>query len=272
MDRAKLRHYLVGEFSWKRVIRSLLLIYGCLLVFAWAWSDRMLFPEKQASYSDGPDFFKLATEDGKVTARFLESSNSYRTVLYSHGNAEDLGDLREYLEEYASNGYSVLSYDFPGRGTSDGRPTEESTCRAIEAAWRFLVETRHVPPARIVIHGRSVGGGPSAWLASREKPAGLILESTFVTAFRALTHVPLAPFDKFRNNRRIRQVECPVLVIHGTDDRTIPYWHGKELYEAALEPKSSFWAEGATHDDVPWSPGYWQSINSFVAGMANVDQ
>jgi len=268
MDRIKLRHYLVGEFSWKRVFRSFLLIYGCLLVFAWVWSDRMIFPPKVSSYADGPEHIKLDTVDGRITALFLTASNSYWTVLYSHGNAEDLGDLREYLAEYASNGYSVLSYDYPGRGTSDGdRPTEQGAYRAIESAWRFLVETHHVSPDRVIIYGRSVGGGPSTWLAARERPAGLILESTFVTAFRALTRVPLTPFDKFRNNHWIRKVACPVLIIHGTEDRTIPFWHGLSLHADAPGPKASFWAEGSTHDDVPWSPGYWQAIGAFADSL-----
>jgi fermentation-respiration switch protein FrsA (DUF1100 family) len=96
--------------------------------------------------------------------------------------------------------------------------------------------------------------------------AGLILESSFVTAFRVVTRIPLVPFDKFRNIYKIKQVQCPVLVIHGRDDKTIPFWHGEKLFEAANEPKLNFWVDGAGHNDLFWVAGnrYWDMIKEFT--------
>jgi fermentation-respiration switch protein FrsA (DUF1100 family) len=188
------------------------------------------------------------------------------TVLYNHANAVDLGDIRGFLEKYRLQGFSVLSYDYPGYGTSSGRPTTANACRAADAALTYLVEQQGIAEDRIIVHGRSVGGGPALHLAHANEVAGLIAESTFVTAFRVLTHIPLIPFDKFRNIARIDEVDCPVLVVHGRDDSTIPFWHGQRLFQEADDPKMSCWLDGTTHNRMPGEAetAYWAAIASFA--------
>jgi len=78
------------------------------------------------------------------------------------------------------------------------------------------------------------------------------LESTFVTAFRVRTHIPLLPFDKFRNVAKLKDVGSPVLVMHSADDEIIPLWHGKMLFENAGEPKRFLWVEKSGHAGIPF--------------------
>jgi hypothetical protein len=106
-----------------------------------------------------------------------------------------------------------------------------------------------VPSNCIIALGRLLGGGVTVDLASRRPLGGLIIESTFVTAFRVLTKIPLFPSDKFRNISKIKNVNCPVLVIHGEDDEVIPFWHGEKLFQQANEPKLSLWVDGAGHNN-----------------------
>lgn len=266
MDKRLLKKYLVGDFTVRRLIRSLAFIYGSLLIFALVWSDQMIFQPQPCSYSDADGIVKIQMPDGPaISALYLTNSMSRYTVLYNHANAVDLGDIRGFLETYRQHGFSVLSYDYPGYGTSPGRPTTDNACKAAEAALSYLTEQRGTPLDHIIIHGRSVGGGPALYLAHEHEVAGLIAESTFVTAFRVLTRIPVTPFDKFRNIARISKVNGPVLVIHGRDDDTIPFWHGQKLFESAKEPKMSCWMDGATHDDIPEEAEdkYWRTIASF---------
>ena len=107
----------------------------------------------------------------------------------------------------------------------------------VEAAYAYLVNELGVAPQRIIVLGRSVGSGPATYLASRKPVGALLLESPFVSAFRVVTGIPILPFDKFNNLSRIGQVHCPALVVHGTADRVVAFWHGRKLYEAANEPK-----------------------------------
>lgn len=103
-------------------------------------------------------------------------------------------------------------------------------------------------------------------LASRRKLAGLIVESSFVSAFRAVTRIRVTPFDKFNNIDKIKKVKCPVLMIHGKDDRIIGLWHSEKLFEAVNKPKLKFWVDGAGHNNLLSKAGvrYWGIIEEFT--------
>ena len=169
------------------------------------------------------------------------------TILFSHGNAEDLGDLSGHLEQFRQHGFSAIAYDYSGYGTSSGKPTERAARLNVEAVYDYLVTKRGIAPDRIIIWGRSIGSGPSVHLAANRPAAGLVIECGFVSAFRVLTRVRLLPFDRFDNLRALERVTCPVLIIHGTDDEIIPFWHGQRLFDTAREPKSRLWVERAGH-------------------------
>lgn len=266
MKRTILKQYLIGDFSIKRLLRSLAFVYACLLVFALLWSDRMIFQPQSSTYTDAEDIIKIEMANGSpISAVYMANPTAKYTVLYNHGNAEDLGDLLVFLEQYQQQGFSILAYDYPGYGTSPGRPTTANACKAADAALKYLIERQGIPLDRIIVHGQSVGGGPALYLAQKNSVAGVIVGSTFVTAFRVLTHFPLAPFDKFRNISRIDDINCPVLVIHGRKDDIIPFWHGEKLFKKAIQPKMSCWLNGATHNYIPPEDRltYWAAIASF---------
>jgi fermentation-respiration switch protein FrsA (DUF1100 family) len=273
MDKKTLKKYLVGDFTVWRLVRSAIFIYVCVLIFAAVWSDRMIFQPQPASYKDDATILKIPVANGTpISAVYLDCPEAQFTVLYNHSNAEDLGDIREFLEQYRKQGVSVFAYDYNGYGTSSGHASTRNVYKDADAALKYLMEQRGIPLNRIIIHGRSVGGGPATYLAHENRVAGLIVESTFVTAFRVLTRMPLTPFDKFRNVSRIGKVNCPVLVIHGRNDTTIPFWHGEKLFHKAREPKMNCWIDGMTHDYIPpeGEKTYWQAVASFVASLGRL--
>lgn len=227
-------------------------LYLLLAGYAWLVSDSMLFYPKYAKYPDPASSFKIKTEDGAaITALSLENDSARYTVLYSYGNACNLGGSLDFMRYLQQQGFSVFGYDYHGYGTSQGRPSEQSVYRDIDAAYTCLVDSLKVPPGRIIAFGRSLGGAVACDLASRKPLAGLIMESSFVTAFRVMTRVPLLPFDKFNSIRKIKKVRCPILVIHGDSDTTIPAWHGRALFRAAPEPKRLVIIPGGGHNDIP---------------------
>ncbi len=243
------------------------LSYVGVCLYALAVANRMIFLPQPPSYGDGPGVLKLDTSDGRrISAMHLRNPEAGLTVLYSHGNAEDLGDVLPFLEAMRKRGFSVMSYDYAGYGTSEGKPSEKVTYRDIEAAYAYLVGEAGVAPQSIIVHGRSVGGGVASHLAAGKPVGGLILESSFVSAFRVMTRYPLLPFDKFPNLRRIAKVDCPVLIIHGEADEMVPAWHGRKLFAKAREPKSHVVLPGARHNDAVWKdhPEYWQALEQFA--------
>ena len=252
------------------VLRGLLLLVlglYVIVVIAALLSDRLIFQPQQPGYRDHTGILKLASSDGvNISATYLPNPEANFTVLFSHGNAEDIGDDQPLLERIRAAGFSVFAYDYQGYGTSEGRATERHTYEDEDAAYNYLVQSVHVQPNKIIAFGRSVGSGPACDLASRRQVAGLILESAFTSAFRVMTRIRVLPFDKFDNLRKIKSVHCPVLIIHGTQDSVINSSYGKELFAAANEPKQALWVEGATHNDVAFvgGAGYFGTLKTFA--------
>lgn len=256
MKNLPLRKLLIGELSWKRLVRSVLFIYTFFALYVFFRADSMIFLPQPASYQDTEDILKIpVTSTEQISAIHLPNPQSAYTLLYVHGNAEDLGDVRPMLERLHSWGFSVFSYDYRGYGTSNGRPNEENAYQDADAAYTYLTQQLKIPPEQIILYGRSVGGGSATELAARHAVAGLILESTFTSAFRVVVPFPLLPFDKFSNLDKLQKVDCPVLIMHGQADQTIPIQHGQTLYQAAPDPKMFLWVAEAGHDDLTWVAG-----------------
>ncbi|MBI4543660.1 MAG: alpha/beta hydrolase [Gemmatimonadetes bacterium] len=249
---------------------ALLVAYGVLALLALLWSERLIFQPPPASYGPAPDLLSLTTSDGvALAALYLPNPDGRYTLLYSHGNAEDLGDARPGLEALRDLGFAVFAYDYRGYGRSSGRASEAGVYRDVEAAYQYLTGPLAVLPERIILHGISVGSGPAVELATRRPVAGLILEGAFASAFTVLTRVPLFPFDRFRNLRKLGRVHCPVLVIHGTADEVIPFAHGRKLFAGAQAPKQHLWVRGARHNDLRLVAGerYGRALQEFEATL-----
>jgi hypothetical protein len=257
---------LLGKFSVWRIVRSVLFIYLAIGVYAFFFADRQIFQPQPSSYQDDRTILKLASAPNlQISAVYLPYPNATYTVLYSHGNGEDLGDVRLRLTQIHALGVNVFAYDYRGYGTSQGRASEQAAYQDIDAAYRYLTTTLKQPSNRIIVYGRSVGSGPSIDLATRQAVAGLVVESGFTSVFRVITHRPLFPFDKFPNINKIGAVYCPVLFIHGTRDRTIPFQHGQALFDRANQPKTFLTVDGADHNDVEQLAGarYTQALQTF---------
>ncbi len=252
------------------VLGSLLVGWALLSLAVWFQADRLLFQPHEASYRAGADVTLIPTRGGEeIAARWLPAPGARYTLLYAHGNAEDLGDLRWHLEELRSAGFSVLAFDYRGYGASQGRPSTRASAEDADAAYDHLVRVLGVPPERIIAHGRSLGGGVMAGLASRRPVAGLVLESTFVSAFRVVPWAAVFPFDRMKTERALRGMRIPVLVVHGSDDAVVPEWHGRALYGAARGPKHALWIRGAGHDDLADVAGerYARALRDFAASL-----
>jgi fermentation-respiration switch protein FrsA (DUF1100 family) len=257
----------------KGVVLTALLTYTAFASLAYFVSDRMIFQPPRPSYR--PDQLPIVmlpgADGGSIATLYLPNPRAALTLLYAHGNAEDLGQLAPSLEELRRAGFSVLAFDYRGYGASTGGPTTASgATRDMEAVYQHAVRTLGIPTSRLVLYGRSVGSGPATDLAARFPVGGLVLESAFVSAFRVVTRVALLPFDRFPNLRHLRRVHAPVLVIHGTDDEVIPISHGRRLFETARRPKQALWIEGAHHNDVSLVGGgrYWAALRDFSRSIA----
>ncbi|MBE9028426.1 alpha/beta hydrolase [filamentous cyanobacterium LEGE 11480] len=266
------RNWLTQIPDWKVLIRIPVLIYCTIAAYGFFFADRQMFIPQYASQAPLPKPpIAITTPNGEIiTLVHLTHPQATHTILYSHGNAETLGSIYPHLLKLKDLGFNVIAYDYRGYGLSQGTPSETNAYQDIEATYKYATEQLQIPSRRIILFGRSIGGGPSTYLASQKPIAGLILESTFTSIFRVVIPFPLLPFDKFPNRDRIAQVKAPVLIIHGNRDEIIPFEHGKILFQAASNPKQFQAIPNAGHNDVSDIGGiiYSQAIKDFVAKIA----
>ncbi len=211
--------------------------YAGLFLFGWFCGDYLIFPAPRPSYAvTAPDLIRLPLAGGgDVAALWLPHPGAQTAILYFHGNGQDLGGIRARMDFIRTNsGCAVLAVDYPGYGLSAGKPSEDGTLRAADAAFGHLSGVRGFSQENIVLWGTSLGSGPAVDLASRRHVKGVILEAPFTSTFRTVTKVKIVPFDRFDNRAKIDRVQSPLLIIHGDRDSVVPFEQGKELIAAAV--------------------------------------
>jgi abhydrolase domain-containing protein 17 len=200
------------------------------------------------------------------------------TVLYSHGNAEDLGQIKSWLKHLSKKlQVNVLGYDPKGYGFNRGTPTEKDSYRDIERVYQYLRVKLKIPTEKIILWGRSLGCGSSVNLAAKlchnkEQPlAGLILQSPFASAMTVVTNkLSWLPWsDIFVNKNKIHLIGVPIFIMHGTEDTVINIKHSHELVTRANKDLVTFWPIlGAGHNDVEkYEDALFNHVGKFITTL-----
>lgn len=248
-----------------KIIIQLAAIYILINTLVYLSADRSIFAPPESTYIDSNDIIKIDTSHGEISAKYMQNPNAKFVILYSHGNAEDLNMLSSLMQNIYNLGFSIISYDYAGYGTSDGSPSEAATYEDILSVYDYL-RAQNIQASRIIIFGRSLGSGPSIELAANHQVAGLILEGAFMSAYRVVTYIPLFFFDKYENIAKINKIHVPILFIHGQKDNVIPSIHGKNLYELYKGEKYYLWLPGRGHNDITVDD-YTDAIMSFTSKL-----
>ena len=220
------------------------------------------------SYQD----VEFVTEDDiRLHGWFIPNESAEKTILFFHGNAGNISHRLESIDIFNRLGLNVFIIDYRGYGQSEGKITEQGSYRDAVAAWHYLVNTRAIDESQIILFGRSLGASVATWLASKQSPSALIIESGFTSVpsmgqriypflpVRWLTHF------KYDTMNYIRSVSCPVLVTHSKDDEIIPYDEGLKIFEAANDPKHFLEMQGGHNDGFRVSgTGYINGLRDFI--------
>lgn len=213
----------------------------------------------------------LQTSDGtRIHAWWAPAWHATGALLYCHGNAGNLSHrIGNIIRLSTMLGQSVLIFDYPGYGKSDGSPSEEGCYAAARAAYDWLAETKQMPPEQIVLFGKSLGGGVATELALRRPHRALVLVKTFTSipnmARRSWLTFASASLvaNEFDNLAKIRRCPSPVYIAHGDRDEVIPFAQATQLYAAAPSPKRFFLLKGSGHND-PLPADFLADLASFL--------
>ncbi|XP_057420202.1 uncharacterized protein LOC130714315 [Lotus japonicus] len=246
------------------------------------------FPPEPPTYDvyreqDGTAVFSGITADKNVDVHVLETKGGNRVVatfwkhpfarftfLYSHGNAADLGQMHDlFIELRAHLRVNIMSYDYSGYGASTGKPSELNTYYDIEAVYNCLKNEYKLKQEDLILYGQSVGSGPTLHLASKlQRLRGVVLHSAILSGLRVLYPVKMTFwFDIYKNLDKIRHVNCPVFVIHGTNDDIVDLSHGKRLWELSKEKYDPLWVKGGGHCNLETFPEYLKYLRKFINAM-----
>ena len=186
-------------------------------------------------------YFK--TEDGvKLNGWFVKASEDAPVMIFFHGNAGNISGRLGRIDVFHRMGISVFIIDYRGFGLSEGVPTEQGMYLDAQAAFDYLNTREDVDQSKVFVYGVSLGGAAAVDLASKREVNGLIIDSSFSSgADMAKIIFPGVPSflirTKMDNLNKIRNIKAPKLIIHSTEDRTVPYELGRKLFDAASEPK-----------------------------------
>lgn len=251
------------------------LAYFAVIVLVFLFQSKLVyFPQMGREIAVTPRAYgldfepaEIKTADGETLyAWWVPVPDARGTVLLLHGNAGNISHRLDYLLMFRRLHYSTLIVDYRGYGRSTGSPSEEGTYRDAEAAWNYLVKTRAVNPADIVIFGESLGGAVAAWLAARVAPRAVVLASTFTSApdlgAQVYPFLPVRLISRFKYDTldSLRRVRAPVLVAHSRDDDIVPFAHGQKLYAAANAPKQFLEMRGGHNDGFVFMREEWVKV------------
>ena len=264
------------------LVLSTIFYFSGYLLLRLGQTKLIFFPDRQIKstpHEYGLDYQDVWIDVGsdKVHGWWIPTAKlSTPALLYFHGNSSNLGDLTEIAAIFHQLEVSVFLIDYRGYGKSSPIfPNETRVYEDVEAAWQYLIQTRQLEPKQIFVYGHSLGGAIALDLAVKHpEMGGLITEGTF-TSIEDMAGLSMAfklfPLNWLVNQRfdsinKIRSLQTPILILHGTNDRVIPLSMAKELFVAAPEPKQLEIFPLATHNNLPefGAQKYLQTLKQFI--------
>jgi pimeloyl-ACP methyl ester carboxylesterase len=257
-----------------RIFIIAIIAYAAYALLIFLVQRHILYPGRNIRASGPPPAgivpISIITATGRNEAWFMPPHKRRQgerrpLVIFFHGNGEIIDYLPEQAEGFRALGIGVLLVEYPGFGRSSGQPSEKNITETAVAAFDAAIRREEVDPERIVIFGRSLGGGAACALAARRPSAALILQSTF-TSTRPFARRYLVPGflvrDQFDNGKFLTTFRKPVLIFHGIFDTIVPVAHGRELAKRA--PHARLVEFPCGHNDLPPD---WHEYYRIIAGF-----
>lgn len=257
----------------------ILAIVGCLYFFYPQVENFFIFhPERHLAMVPsqwGLDYEEVNFETPDKTRLhgwFFPLKGDPPTILFCHGNAGNISHRLENVKLLLDQRLQVFIFDYRGYGKSTGRPSESGLYRDGLAAYDFLANQKGVQPHKIVLFGRSLGAAVAIEIALQRQVRSLIIESPFTStkemARTVLLFWPISFFSPphYNNSVKIGRISVPKLIIHGENDKIVPFSMGKKLYDLAQPPKYFFPIKGAGHNDtyVVGGKTYFDALTAFI--------
>ena len=242
-----------------QIILVIFFIYFLILVFLYFYQRNLLYHPNENNYSE--DKISVDIENVRIkTSDIIEllgwyhekNLKDFKTLIFFHGNAGSLENRIHKLNHFRDMNINFLIIAWRGFSGNNGNPSEQGLYEDGKSAIDWLIK-KGVSEKNLILYGESLGTGVATHLAQNKNFAGVILETPFTSMvdaakkFYPYIPVKLLLKDKFENYKKIKNINSPILIMHGEVDQLVPFSMGKKIYEIANEPKYSYFTKYDNH-------------------------
>ena len=241
------------------IITTFLLIYLFILSYTYLFQRSLLYHPTENNYSGDKlvvpiEKVKIKNKDNIELLSWFHNKNikDYKTILFLHGNAGTLENRIHKINHFKDMDINFLLLAWRGFSGNEGKPTELGLYEDAKSAIRWL-NLQGIPENNIIIYGESLGTGVATEISQNKNFAGVILESPFTSMIEAgKEKYPYLPVkfllkDKYESNKKIQNINIPILIMHGKVDNLVPFYMGEKMYNLANFPKYSYFSEYDDH-------------------------
>ena len=242
-----------------QIILIIFFIYFLVLVFLYFYQRNLLYYPNENNYSEDKisvdiENVRIKTSDNIELLGWYHEKNlkDFKTLIFFHGNAGSLENRIHKLNHFRDMNINFLIIAWRGFSGNNGNPSEQGLYEDGKSAIDWLIK-KGVSEKNLILYGESLGTGVATHLAQNKNFAGVILETPFTSMIDAAKKfypyipVKLLLKDKFENYKKIKNINSPILIMHGEVDQLVPFSMGKKIYEIANEPKYSYFTKYDNH-------------------------
>jgi len=248
----KMKHFML-------LLLIFVLIYFFIIISTYIFQRNLLYHPTENNYFGDRllvsiQKIKIKTKDNIELEAWYHNKNlnDYKTILFLHGNAGSLENRIHKINHFKDIKVNFLLVSWRGFNGNKGKPTEEGLYEDANSAIRWL-NSKGIKDNNIILYGESLGTGIVTEVAQYKSFSGIILESPFTSMIDAgkdkypFLPVKLLLKDKYESNKKMKNINIPILVMHGKADKLVPFHMGKKIFELANKPKYSYFSEHDNH-------------------------
>ena len=254
----------------------LLLVYFFIVIFLFFYQRKLLYHPGENNYLDDASLNHKIEKiyipsDQKLVAWYYKKNPKYKTLLFFHGNAGKIDNRIYKLNEFSKLNINYLIFSYRGFSGNEGEPTEKGLYKDARAV-KYWLNLNNIQDNEIILYGESLGSAVAVDLAKEFDFSGIILESPFTSMQKlAKIYYPYLPIklllkDKYKTDEKIQNIKSSILIMHGKQDKIVPFFMGKKIFDLAKNPKHSFFVDYDDHM-MDYSNSLLDSLNKFIKSL-----
>lgn len=254
----------------------LLLVYFLIIIFLFFYQRKLLYHPGENNYLDDASLNHniekvYIPSDQKLVAWHFKKNPKFKTLLFFHGNAGKIDNRIYKLNEFSKLNINYLIFAYRGFSGNEGEPTEKGLYKDARAA-KYWLNLNNIQDNEIILYGESLGSAVAVDLAKEFDFSGIILESPFTSMQKlAKIYYPYLPIklllkDKYKTDEKIQNIKSSILIMHGKQDKIVPFFMGEKIFDLAKNPKHSFFVDYDDHM-MDYSNSLLDSLDKFIKSL-----